>query len=1469
MKPTCPSLRLLTSLVVTSSIAGVASGDTILNLDKAFSTNPPVADIYLYTNATGKAWTINGNVAVGSGSGADSRLFVGVRWDASNFGNGVLTLQGNGDAVADTLTLNGYHPADPIIGRLGHVSSGNFTATLNIDGSLGVTMGGRKIRYDGAGTNTINVVNGSVNYTTSGFGWTEGTEGSRVNHVIGANGSLILPGVITNIAEFQAWAVSSGPGVEGADFDLSASAGRFLNFSNDGTKTTVATVPLTVATWDTAPGGVGVGDSTITGGTGSWDTTFGNWTTDGGANNIAWTNGGNVTAVFGGTAGSVTLVSNIVAGGMSFSSSGYLIGADAGNTLTLAAPTIGVANGGDMATISAPLAGSAGLAKTGAGSLVISGANTYTGTTTISGGTLTIGGAGQLGGGSYAGAISNNGSLVFNSSSAQTFSGQISGSGGLTQNGSGTLTLSNAVETYSGNTAVNAGTLALSGSAAINNSPAITIASGATLSLGGSGNNQIQGGQPASSSLVINGTLDAPTAGTAHTLYTGSITLTNGTISGAVGHATFGLFYANGNRTITCNGANNVISCGNFGIDRAAANVVLTLNTPLATDALSASTSFIDGNTGSNHGGLAKSGLGTVTLSGISTHTGSTTVSGGTLIVDGELSNSATIVNSGTTLSGAGTVRSATVSGNLTPGGSSIDTLTITDALVFNASSKTTCQINKTGAALGNDQLFVGSVAYAGTLEVVATGDALILGDTFRLFDSLSYSGSFGTFTLPALTGGLSWDLSKLGTTGEISVSNKADIPSFIPGEGTFIAPQAVTMNSGSGTTVYYTFASGGAEPPNPTISSASGTPGSGTATVNLPSVGTWKVKAMATKAGLINSDVALGTFTLIPTPRWITAANGYWSDLPVDAVNWQDGLVGNGSGIPADFSTVTLAADTTVTLDGDRTIGSLLFADGGNQFDWTLDGSSQLTLAGTAPSIAVGNQSATVATALAGSQGLVKTGPGALVLTGFNTYGGGTSINGGTLQIGNGVTNGTIGSGSYAIGSGANLTLNYATATTPPWANVTGTGTFELNSAQPVTGVANWGAVGLTAGFTGTLKIDKGRINSAPAGFGGATSLVIGDGAQFLGYDGTNGGVAHSFAQNISINGMGWGETGLNFGALRVSGMKATFTGNISLTGNSGLFTQTGQSNSEIIVAGSIGDGGAGYGLAIQASAKPVTLAGGNTYGGGTTVNAGTLFVTNTTGSATGSGAVTVNSGTTLGGTGSIGGAVTINSGANVNPGIDGIGTLTVASATMNGAYQCDLDAVTSDSIHVTGSLTVSGTTTLTFNGTPTASSYVLASYGSLVGTLPTITAPAGYQVVDDATNKQIKLVKAAGYSGWADSWPGLTDKTQGGDPDGDGLTNLMEYVLGGDPRSSSSSVMPKQAIVGANLVISYKRSDDSKTDTTQMGQWSTDLGTWNNVTPVLVNDNASAPDDMEIRIPLANELGGKLFGRLKVTSP
>jgi autotransporter-associated beta strand protein len=115
----------------------------------------------------------------------------------------------------------------------------------------------------------------------------------------------------------------------------------------------------------------------------------------------------------------------------------------------------------------------------------------------------------------------------------------------------------------------------------------------------------------------------------------------------------------------------------------------------------------------------------------------------------------------------------------------------------------------------------------------------------------------------------------------------------------------------------------------------------------------------------------------------------------------------------------------------------------------------------------------------------------------------------------------------------------------------------------------------------------------------------------------------------------------------------------------------------------------------------------------------------------------------------------------------------------------------------------------------------------------------------------------------------PDAASKLPGADPDSDGITNLMEFVLGGSPVVSSQSILPTLATVGSNVVLSYTRSDESESVTTQVGQWSTNLTGWTNVTPVLVNENGAAADTMIITMPKSNAMNGKLFLRLSVEMP
>jgi autotransporter-associated beta strand protein len=144
--------------------------------------------------------------------------------------------------------------------------------------------------------------------------------------------------------------------------------------------------------------------------------------------------------------------------------------------------------------------------KQGAGTLVLTGANSYTGPTTINEGALQLGNGGTVGKLATTGAITNHATLVFNRSNALTqgtdFSaGAICGSGGVLQAGGGTTTL-NAANTFSGAVTVTNGVLRLAQASALTatNDVFIVTASGAKLDLPAAGTTMIR-------RLYVNGVL--------------------------------------------------------------------------------------------------------------------------------------------------------------------------------------------------------------------------------------------------------------------------------------------------------------------------------------------------------------------------------------------------------------------------------------------------------------------------------------------------------------------------------------------------------------------------------------------------------------------------------------------------------------------------------------------------------------------------------------------------------------------------------------------------------------------------------------------------------------------------------------------------------------------------------------------------------------------------------------------------
>jgi hypothetical protein len=133
----------------------------------------------------------------------------------------------------------------------------------------------------------------------------------------------------------------------------------------------------------------------------------------------------------------------------------------------------------------------------------------------------------------------------------------------------------------------------------------------------------------------------------------------------------------------------------------------------------------------------------------------------------------------------------------------------------------------------------------------------------------------------------------------------------------------------------------------------------------------------------------------------WInTSSGGLWSS----SANWNGGVIADGEGAVADFSTINITANTTVALDSARTVGGLRFGDTASSFfNWTLgnNGSAAnvLTLAGTAPFITVTNNTLTNNLVISGTSGFAVNGGAAvssLVLAAANTFTGDVSVNAG-----------------------------------------------------------------------------------------------------------------------------------------------------------------------------------------------------------------------------------------------------------------------------------------------------------------------------------------------------------------------------------------------------------------------------------------------------------------------------------------
>jgi autotransporter-associated beta strand protein len=231
-------------------------------------------------------------------------------------------------------------------------------------------------------------------------------------------------------------------------------------------------------------------------------------------------------------------------------------------------------------------------------------------------------------------------------------------------------------------------------------------------------------------------------------------------------------------------------------------------------------------------------------------------------------------------------------------------------------------------------------------------------------------------------------------------------------------------------------------------------------------------------------------------------AANGTWTNPNggswTNSGNWSGGTIADASNNTANFGTLSLPSDATITLDTPRMIGSLIFDDqNGVKHSWVLNpgGANPLTLAGGTPNITVGSV-ATINAIVAGTNGLNKAGAGRLTLTAANLYSGTTVVNAGSLAFG------TV---SWSAGNQLNI------ASSSGAGESAGTLNLIVNATGTMLGVVGPGTLRLTSNTNTatTPDIYFGPNHSANSYWGAriATPLDLGSSQRFIfGKTGHNG---------------------------------------------------------------------------------------------------------------------------------------------------------------------------------------------------------------------------------------------------------------------------------------------------------------------------------------------------------------------------
>jgi autotransporter-associated beta strand protein len=639
------------------------------------------------------------------------------------------------------------------------------------------------------------------------------------------------------------------------------------------------------------------------------------------------------------------------------------------------------------------------------------------------------------------------------------------------------------------------------------------------------------------------------------------------------------------------------------------------------------------------------------------TLSGNNTYGGGTLVSQG------TLVGGASTSFGSGAI----VLGDGNTGTSSV-------VLVANNSGNTSIANAITVANLGTGLVSIGGTNTGSSSANAWTG-TLTLNRNVQVFGDTTPGSSGRTSFLGQITGSGGITV----TQGRVTLQN---------GTNNFTGP--VVVNSGA--TLQLDIGGGTNEViPNSAAVTVNGL-------LNFASGGGTETIGSLAGSGTVSSFVA-GTYSLVVGGSTSTTFSG---------------VITNGSGVIG----LTKSGTGTLTLSGPNSYTGGTIVSAGQLVGTTasLQGAITNNASVAFDQATTGNYSSL----MSGSGSLTKLGVGKVMITGSNSYSGGTTITGGTVEVSAGGSAGGsaagLGTGTVSIASGGQVTYYLSTASSHAIANAFSLSGGTLYSEDGFNNFAGLvtlasGASTISSRYEDTITLSGGLAGSGDVlltqagGLGDGPTYVLpsaGSNTGTVRVSGSSNGRTTKL-QVANVNALQSATLDMAAGDLGTVEFTVAGTNTYSLGGLQGARSlafggnslSVGGNNQSTTYSGTL----SGSGLLTKVGNGTLTLSGSNSTSGGTTVSAGGLRLNgsiagglNVAAFAAFSGTGTVGGNATIAGTHSPGnspGTQTFNGNLTYSPGAV-VNWELIANTT--GTAGVNYDQI----IMPTGNLTFSGSTTL-----------------------------------------------------------------------------------------------------------------------------------------------------------------------------